>query len=271
MRRREFIAGLGGTAAWPVVGHAQRAERVRLVGVLVPGAEDQVYQARIVAFRDGLVKLGWVEDRNLRIEVRFGGNDAGRIRAYAEELTSLGPDAVVTQSALATRAVQQQTRTIPIVITGAGEVTGAGQVAVPLVKDIARPEGNITGITNLFYSIGGKWLELLKQAAPNLQRVGLIYNAQLTQLVTGNCCYQLSIDEAARQVAVKTIIIPYRDAVDITAAIDAFAAEPNGGLIVSPPPPSATNREAIIRLAAQHRLPAIYQDRSFASEGGLMA
>ena len=108
MRRREFIAGLGGTAAWPVVGHAQRAERVRLVGVLVPGAEDQVYQARIAAFRDGLAKLGWVEDHNLRIEVRFGANDAGRIRAYAEELTSLGPDAVVTQSALATRAVQQQ-------------------------------------------------------------------------------------------------------------------------------------------------------------------
>ena len=272
MKRRTFIAGLGSAAAWPIVARAQQAERVRVVGVLVPGAEDQAYQARIAAFRDGLVKLGWVEDHNLRIEVRFGANDAGRIRAYAEELTSLGPDAVVTQSALATRAVQQQTRTIPIVITGAGEVSGAGQVAGPLVKDIARPEGNITGITNLFYSIGGKWLELLKQGAPHLQRVGFIYNAQLTsQFTSADCCYQLSIDEAARQVAVKTIIIPYRDAVDITTAIDAFAAEPNGGLIVSPPPPSATNREAIIRLAAQHRLLAIYQDRSFAAEGGLMA
>jgi len=270
MKRRTFIAGLGSAAAWPVVAGAQQAERVRVVGVLVPGAQDQAYQARIAAFRDGLVKLGWIDGRNLRIEVRFGGNDAGRIRAYAEELTSLGPDALVTQSALATRAVQQQTRTIPIVITGAGEVTRAGQVAAPLVKDIARPEGNITGITNLFYSIGGKWLELLKQAAPNLQRVGFVYNVQLSSQF-GTCCYTPSIDEAARQVAVKPITIPYRNAVDITAAIDAFAAEPNGGLIVSPPPPSATNREAIIRVAAQHRLPAIYQDRSFVAEGGLMA
>ena len=109
MRRRTFIAGLAAAAAaWPLVARAQQAERVRLVGVLVPGAEDQVYQARVAAFRDGLAKLGWVEDHNLRIEVRFGANDAGRIRAYAKELTSLGPDAVVTQSALATRAVQQQ-------------------------------------------------------------------------------------------------------------------------------------------------------------------
>ena len=196
--------------------------------------------------------------------MRFGGNDPGRIRAYAEELKSLGPDAVVTQSALATRAVQQQTRTIPIVITGAGEVTGA------LVKNIARPEGNTTGITNLFVSIGGKWLELLKQAAPNLAKVGYLYNAQLNPgAIRGG--YYSSIEQAAGKLAVKTITIPYRNTVDITTAIDAFAAEPNGGLIVSPPPPSAANRETIVWLAAQHRLPAIYQDRSFVTEGGLMA
>ena len=205
MKRRTFIAGLGSAAAWPVVAQAQQAERVRLVGVLVPGAEDQVYQARVAAFRDGLAKLGWIEDHNLRIEVRFGGNDAGRIRAYAEELKSLGPDAVVTQSALATRAVQQQTRTIPIVITGAGEVTGA------LVKNIARPEGNTTGITNLFVSIGSKWLELLKQAAPNLAKVGYLYNAQFILGMGGG--YYPSIEQGAGKLAVKTINIPYRDAV----------------------------------------------------------
>jgi putative tryptophan/tyrosine transport system substrate-binding protein len=239
---------------------------VRRVGVLVPGAEDQAYQARIDAFRDGLAKLGWIEDRNLRIDVRFGGNDASRIRAYAMQLASLAPDAVVTQSALVTREMQQQTRTIPIVITGAGDVANG------LVQNIARPEGNTTGITNLFWSIGGKWLELLKQAAPNLERVGYIYNARVVgSRGSENCCYYSSIEEAAGKLALKTINIPYRDTADIAAAIDAFAAEPNGGLIVSPPPPSAANREAIVRLAALRQLPAIYQDRSFVAEGGLMA
>jgi putative tryptophan/tyrosine transport system substrate-binding protein len=206
MRRREFVVGLGGAAAsstlWPVAARAQQAERVRRVGVLVPGTEDQVYQARIAAFRDGLAKLGWVEDRNLRIDVRFGGNDPGRIRAYAAELVSLAADAVVTQSALATRAVQQQTPTIPIVITGAGEVNG-------LVKNIARPEGNTTGITNLFYSIGSKWLELLKQAAPNLERVGFLYNTQLSNQLTAVIgAYHPSVEEAAGKLAVKTMNIP---------------------------------------------------------------
>jgi putative tryptophan/tyrosine transport system substrate-binding protein len=266
MRRREFIAGIGSAAAWPVVVRAQQGERVRRVGVLVPGAEDQAYQARIDAFRDGLAKLGWIEDRNLRIDVRFGGNDASRIRAYAIELASLAPDAVVTQSGLVTREMQQQSRTIPIVITGAGDVANG------LVQNIARPEGNTTGITNLFWSIGGKWLELLKQAAPNLERVGYIYNARVVgSLGSENCCYYASIEEAAGKLAVKTINIPYRDTADIAAAIAAFAAEPNGGLIVSPPPPRAANREAIVRLAALRQLPAIYQDRSFVAEGGLIA
>jgi putative ABC transport system substrate-binding protein len=140
MRRREFIVGLGSAAAWPVVAQAQQGDRVRRIGVLVPGAEDQVNTARIAAFREGLAKLGWVADRKLRIDVRFGANNAGRIRAYAEELKSLAPDALVTQSRFATRALQQQTQTFPIVITGAGEVAGI------LVENIARPEGNITGI-----------------------------------------------------------------------------------------------------------------------------
>jgi putative tryptophan/tyrosine transport system substrate-binding protein len=266
MRRREFIAGLGSAAAYPMVARAQQGERVRRVGVLVPGAEDQAYQTRIDALLDGLAKLGWIEHRNLRVDVRFGGNNASRIRAYAMELARLASDAIVTQSVLVTREVQQQTSTIPIVITGAGDVASG------LVQNIARPEGNTTGITNLFWSIGSKWLELLKQAAPNVERVGYIYD---TRVVSSrgreNCCYYSSIEEAAGKLAVKTINIPYRDTVDIAAAIAAFATEPNGGLIVSPPPPSAANREAIVRLAALRRLPAIYQDRSFVAEGGLMA
>jgi putative tryptophan/tyrosine transport system substrate-binding protein len=267
MRRREFIAGLGSAAASAVVPLEARAQQVvvRRVGVLVSGTEDQIYQTRIDAFRDGLAKLGWVEDRNLRIDVRFGGNDAGRIRAYATELVSLAPDAIVIQSTLATRAVQQQTRTIPIVITGVGDPLANG-----LVKNIARPEGNITGMTNLFSSIGSKWLELLKEAAPNVQRAGFIHNT-VTDPLQGGPGYIPFIEEAARTFGIKAINLPYSDAVDIVPGIEAFASDPNCGLIVLPPAPTAANRETILRLATQHRLPAIYPAKVYVVEGGLMA
>src|SRR6266404_6992156 len=155
MRRREFITLLGGSAAWPIAVRAQQGERVRRIGMLTASGEFQA----TAAFRDGLAKLGWVEARNLRIDVRFGGDDADRIRAYAAELVSLAPDVIVTGTVAVTRAVQQQTQTIPIVITGA-----ADPVANGIVRSLARPEGNTTGVTNLYLSIGGKWLELLKEA-----------------------------------------------------------------------------------------------------------
>jgi putative ABC transport system substrate-binding protein len=264
MKRREFIAGLGGAAAWPLVARAQQGERVRRVGMLMGFAgSDQVAQVDIAAFQDGLAKLGWVEGRNLRIDLRFGGGDAERTLAYAAELVSLAPDVIVTSTAAVTRAVQQKTHNIPIVITGVGDPVVNG-----IVKSIARPEGNTTGVTNLYASIGGKWLELLKEAVPQVDRVALLYNAQVTTDTGG---YFPSIEEAARVLAVKAIKMQYRNAVDIVRAIDAFAAEPNGGLIVVPPSPTAANRETILQLAAQHRLPAIYQDRSLAAEGGLIA
>jgi putative ABC transport system substrate-binding protein len=265
MRRREFITFVGGAAAaWPVAARAQQPQRVRRIGVLAGFAEaDQVRQANIVAFREELAKLGWVEQRNLRIDLRFGGEDAERIHAYAAELVSLAPEVIVTNGGAATRELQQQTQTVPIVITGAG-----ANVANDIVKHIARPEGNLTGITNLYASIGGKWLELLKQASAEVEKVGLIYAPQLTSDSGG---YFPAIEEAARALAVKVIKLPYRDGVDIVRGIDGLAAEPNGGLVVMPPAPSAANRVAICRLAAQHRLPAIYQAREYAAEGGLMA
>jgi putative ABC transport system substrate-binding protein len=265
MRRRDFIAGLSGAAvAWPLAAYAQQVGRVRRIGLLAgPAESDQSIQARIAIFREGLAKLGWSEDRNLRIDLRFGDQDADRISTYAAELVSLAPDVIVTTTGATTRAVQQQTRTIPIVITGAGD-----PVVIGLVKNLARPEGNVTGITNLFNSIGGKWLELLKEVAPWIERVGVIYNAQLVSSDSG---YFPSIEEAARALAVKTIKVPYRSTLDIVRGIDSFATEPNGGLIVAPPPPIPTNREAIRQLTAQHRLPAIYEARPYAAEGGLMA
>jgi putative ABC transport system substrate-binding protein len=267
MRRREFIAGLGSAAVWPFAARAQQTGRMRRVGILTAFSEnDQTGQTYIAGFREGLAKLGWVEERNMRFDLRFGGTDADRIRAYAAELVRLGPDVIVTGSAAVTREVQRQTQTIPIVITGVGDPIVNG-----IVNSLARPEGNTTGVTNLYASIGGKWLELLKEAAPGVERVGILelpYNAQVNSPGYG---YSDSIEEAARALAVKAIKMPYRDAVDIVHAIDAFASEPNGGLIVLPPPPTAANRETILRLAAQHRLPAIYQSKSYAAEGGLMA
>jgi putative ABC transport system substrate-binding protein len=256
MKRRQFITLLGGVAAWPRATRAQQGERVRRIGMLNAGGY-------IAAFRDGLAKLGWVEAHNLRIDLRVGGGDADRIRGYAAELTSLAPDVIVTSTVAATKAVQQLTQTIPIVISGAGDVSTNG-----IVKNIARPEGNTTGITNLYASIGGKWLELLKEAAPRVERVALVFNAQVSLGLGG---FFPSIAEATRLLDVKAIKIPYLAAVDLAQGIDAFASEPNAGLIVLPPPPTGANRMTILRLAAQHRLPTIYPDRSLASDGGLMA
>jgi putative tryptophan/tyrosine transport system substrate-binding protein len=258
MRRREFIAGLGSAAAWPMVARAQQDGRVRWIGVLQTlGSEnDQVQQTYLRSSRDALAELGWIEGRNLRTDVRFGAGEADRIRALAAELVSLNPEVIVTGGAPATIAVQQQTQNIPIVFLSVGDPVASG-----IVKNIARPEGNITGLTNLFPSIGGKWVELLKEVAPRIQRVGLLYNAQLN--FSGYFPY---IEEAARALTISAIRIPYRDAIEIIQNIDAFAAEPDSGLIVVPPSPAAANREIVLRLAVRHRLPTMCL-----AEGGLMS
>jgi putative ABC transport system substrate-binding protein len=265
MRRRDFINLMGGAAAWPLAAQAQRTESLRRIGMLSGLAEnDQNIQAEISGLRAELARLGWIEGRNLRIDVRFGSNDPDRIRAHAAELVNLAPEAIVTDSGETTRALQQQTRSIPIVITAAGDPVVNG-----LVKNIARPEGNITGITNLYGSIGGKWLELLKEAVPQIETVGLVHDPQLEPTVSGNS-YLSSIEEAARTLSVRTINMPYGDAVDLVHEIDVFAAVPNGALIILPPLPSTANRQTILRLSTQHRLPTVTATKTFVTEGCLI-
>jgi putative tryptophan/tyrosine transport system substrate-binding protein len=194
-----------------------------------------------------MAKLGWVEGRNLRLDLRFGAGDAER-RAYAAELVNLGPDVIVAAGAPATLTVQEKTQTIPIVMIGGGDVFATG-----VVKNIAHPEGNVTGVTNLFGSIGGKWLELLKEAVPRLERVAYIHRV----LANSRESYLPSIAEAARVLNVQAIDIPFRlgDAVELMRGIDAFAADPGGGLILHPG--VAPYQETILMLAAQHRLPTV--------------
>jgi putative ABC transport system substrate-binding protein len=263
MRRREFITLLGGAAAaWPLAAGAQQDGRVRRIGILSGRDEaDPVTQVQQGALREGLAKLGWIEGRNVRFDLRFSADDPDRLRAHADELVRLAPDVIAVGSLPATRALLQRTRTIPIVFTNVGDPLAGG-----LLKNIPRPEGNATGITSLFHSIAGKWLELLKEAAPRTARVALIFTPNI---VDGG--YFAAIDAAAEVLGVKAIRTPYRNAAELERAIDTFAAEPNGGLLMVPPPPSRSNRELINRLALMYRLPTIYPNKYVVAEGGMMS
>jgi putative ABC transport system substrate-binding protein len=260
MRRREFIAGLAGAAAWPLVARAQ-FDRVRRIGVIIGLAvDDAETKARLAAFRQGMQQHGWTEGRNLHVDYRFVGVDANRVNQGAAELVSLVPEAIVVSNTQVLRAVKRQTQTIPIVAPSVGDPVASG-----MVSTFAAPDGNVTGFTNFPPSIGGKWLELLKEAAPHIARVAIIFHPE-----TGSGTTLPSIEAAAPSLAVTAIRTILRDGADIERAIDAFAAEPNGALLVLPDATAVINREIIIRLAARHRLPAIYPYRYFASDGGLM-
>jgi len=263
LRRRQFITLLGGAAAaWPIAARAQQGGPVRRIGVLIGGAEnDPAYQARVAAFQEGLAKLGWIEGQNLRIDLRFGAADLDRIRAYAAELTRLAPEVVVTTSTPATRAVREQGSTSPIVFAAINDPVGSGVVA-----NVARPDGNATGFANFESSMGGKWLELLKEAAPHVVRVALIFDPAYVPET-----YFASAEAAARALAVQAIKTPIRNSFEIVSAIDAFAAEPNGGLLVFPDLTAITHRATIFQVVAQHRLPAIYALKYFAADGGLIS
>jgi putative ABC transport system substrate-binding protein len=264
VKRRDFITLLGGATTWPLAARAQQRASVKRVGVLEGQSfeSDPPTQAGISAFREGLAKLGWTEDRNLRLDIRFGGGDGDRIRAYASELVRLAPDAIVTVTRAATLAVQEHTHTTPIIVAGAGDVAANG-----LVRNVARPEANITGVTNLFGSIGGKWLELLKEAIPTLSRVSFVESQfAIEGRISG---YRPSIEAASHALSVETIDIQYRSAVQLVRAIDAFAAQPDGGMIIGP----ATTRidtGTILELAAQYRLPTI-GGAQLTENGGLIS
>jgi len=270
MRRRDFITLLGDAAApsllWPLTARAQPDSRVRRIGVMMSSAEsDPLSLAQVAALRQTLQQLGWIEGGNLRIDFRFKSADLVRMRANAQELIGLAPDVMLVNGAAGTRTLQELTRTIPIVFVQVGD-----PVSSAVLETIARPEGNTTGVTNLFPSIAGKWPELLREAVPQTARVALIFNPELP----ANETYLAAIEAAAATLGVKAIRAPLRSgggAAEIERAIDAFAAEPNGGLIIVPPNPVAADRQLILRLAARHRLPTISTDKYYVADGCLMS
>jgi putative ABC transport system substrate-binding protein len=263
MQRRQFIGLLGGaTAALPPAVRAQQGERMRRIGVLSVGAEnDPGWHPQRNALVEELGKLGWIEGRNLRIEPRFGAGDVGRMRADAAELVRSAPDVIVTSGNAVTQAAQQATQTIPIVMVG------NDSVVADTVRNIARPEGNITGFITTEPSLAGKWLELLKEAAPQVTRVAVLRNTE-TGVMTPH--YIAAIEAGAPALSVETVVITVRDAFDIVRGVDMFAAAPNGGLIVLPIP-RVDFLAPIFRLTLQYRLPAIYQGLTAVAAGGLMS
>src|SRR5262245_3473671 len=250
MRRREFISLIAGVgaAAWPLTARAQQGGRVRRIGILSRGIEtDRVVQAQLGGVREGLAQRGWTESRNVRFDIRLYDDDPDLLRAQAEELVRLAPDAIVAGSRPSALALLQRTRTIPIVFFNVGDPVEGG-----ILKNIARPEGNATGATSLYHSIAGKWLELLKEAAPRTSRVALVFVPGIVGEV-----YFPVIDAAATALGMKVVRTPYRNGTELEGAIDAFAAEPNGALVIVPPPPRGINRALINRLVLKHRLPGI--------------
>jgi putative ABC transport system substrate-binding protein len=267
MKRREFIAGLG-AAAWPIVARAQQGERVRRLGVLFLFAESDersvTYQKVI---RDELARLGWIEGRNLRLDFRYGGGDINRMHTYAAELVKLAPDVIFAQSGAALFFLQQATTTIPIVIAGGGDFVAQG-----IVKNVARPEGNITGFTANFNTLGSKWLELLKEAAPNLARAAFLplTLSKSLELSIRNNPYLPSMAASAQSMVLRLVTLPVSDAASASAAIEGFVAEPNGGVIPGPGLPVKVMTE-VIRLAQKYRFPAIYANPFYPAAGGLMS
>jgi putative ABC transport system substrate-binding protein len=264
MRRREFITLLGSAAtAWPLAARAQQPERVRRVGVLVGLAEnDPEMKERIAGLRQGLEKLGWAEGSNLRIDYRFAPAGA-QARLLARELIALQPDLILTQSTPATAAMQQETRTIPIVFAGVADPIGSGFVA-----SLSRPGGNLTGLLQYEEGIAGKWLAMLKEIAPNLTRAALVANPRTAAAFD----YFLQAAKAvAPSLAIDLVLAPVDNAADIERAIETFAREPNGGLVLPPDISTVVHRDLIIALAARHRLPAVYALRVLVAAGGLMS
>jgi ABC-type uncharacterized transport system substrate-binding protein len=264
MRRREFITMLGGAAAtWPLAARAQQSVRMRRVGVLMGFPEgDPQAQANVAALRQGLRDLGWIEGRNVLIDDRWAGGDPDKARTFAKELIGLKPDVIVPSTNQVTRIVQQETRTIPIVFAFVGDPVGSGFVA-----SLARPGKNLTGFANFENSIGGKWLELFKEVVPQAGRVGFVFSPDAAP----NVGFFHAAEAAAPALMIKLLGLSVRDAADIEDDITAFAAEPNGGLVVAPHAVTLGNRKLIIDLAARHRLPAVYSDRYFADSGGLLS
>jgi putative tryptophan/tyrosine transport system substrate-binding protein len=263
MRRREFIAGLGSAVAWPVATRAQQGDRVRRIGVLMPFDEnDPVWKRRLSAFTLALADLGWTDGRNVRIDVRWAGGDTNRIQVLARELIRLQPDIIVTDSTPPTVALQRETRTIPIVFANVSDPVAAG-----IVERLDRPSGNTTGFADLEASLGGKWLEFLREIAPGLKRAAIMFNPEVAAI----SAYMPSFETAARSLKVVSIIAPVHGVAEVETAITALEREAGVGLIVMPDTFTATHRAPIISATARNNVPAIYSASTFAREGGLLS
>ena len=262
MKRREFITLLGGAAAvWPLAARAQQPERMRRVGVLMSGGErDPETQLRMGAFREGLQKLGWAEGRNLHIDYRWGGGSIERMRNYAAELVAMKPDVIFGAPTSAAVPLHRETRTIPVVFAQVPDPVGLG-----LVESLSRPGSNVTGFALFEYAIALKWLELLKQIAPHVTRVAILYDPEQPT----SPGYITTIEATAPSFRVQIQPHPARDAEGIERAIETLVAEPNGGLILLPGALMTSHRDLIISLAARHRLPSIFAFRFYVAAGGL--
>jgi putative tryptophan/tyrosine transport system substrate-binding protein len=263
MRRRDFIKVVGGVAVtWPVAARAQQGERKRRIGVLIGVADDVEGQARLAAFRKGMLASGWSEGHDLQMDVRFTAGNADQARIYAAELIKSAPDVILANTSTVVTALKERTTTIPIVFAQVVDPVNSG-----FVDSLAHPGGNITGFVSLDFGIGAKWLEILKQIAPRVTRVGVLRDAT----IPGGTGIMGAIQAASSSFKVELKALDVRDAVTIERGLSTFAREPNGGLIVPSSPAASVHHELIVRLAARFRIPAIYPYRFFVMSGGLLS
>jgi putative ABC transport system substrate-binding protein len=263
VRRRDLITLLGGTAAWPLAARAQQPDRMRRISVFLPAAaDDAAFQAWVGAFLQGLALLGWTIGRNVRIDIRWATPNAAEIRRHAAELAAVDPDVILAHGSSTVEPLLQVTRTIPIVFPIASDPVGAG-----FVESLARPGGNVTGFMTIEFSMGGKWLELLKEIAPGVTRVAVLRDATM-----GTSTSQFAaIQAVAPSLRVEVNPVNMREAGAIEQSVETFARAPNGGLIVTAVAAAVRHRDLIITLAARHKLPAVYYERFFVAAGGLVS
>jgi len=263
MKRREFITFLGAAAAWPLAANAQQQEGMRRIGILSGIAgEDVQTKARIAAFLQELQKLGWTEGRNFRMDIRAGAGNLATIRKYAAELVALAPDVIVVSGTTPVTLLLEVTNKVPIVFTVVVDPMGAG-----FVNKLSRPGGNVTGFMNFDYSLSGKWVELLKQVAPGVTQVAVLRDTSSS----GGIGQFAVIQAVAPSLGLEASTINVGDPREMDRAVTEFAREPNGGLIVTAAPSTMVHRDVIIALAARHKLPAVYFDRTPVAEGGLIS
>ena len=265
MRRRDFLGVLGGAVAIgsPLAALAEPAERVRVIGILMPlASSDANGQARLAAFQQELQRLGWIDGRNLRIETRWSGGSPDDVRKYAADLVTLVPDVILGPGTAPVGPLLQATRTVPIVFVHVVDPVGAG-----FVNSLARPDGNATGFIQFEYGISGKWLELLKQIVPNITRVAVVRDAAVSS-GTGQFG---AIQSAAPSLGVEATPVNVRDDREIERDIATFARSPNGGLIVTASALAAVHRDFLVTVAARYKLPTVYYERNFVAGGGLIS